>query len=196
MKTRSYVSSCSRAVRRAASASARRTCARSSPSPNASRLALSARSALASRSMNTVRAAPRERASIPSPPAPANTSSTFSEAISPSIANSASLTLSEVGLVVRPLGAFRRLPPNAPAITRTALALGGDRLQCVGAEAARERVAQQRVLGRLQLGIARDDRLRPRAGTLLQFGVVGQTGHAELPKPGLARAHQLAVLAE
>src|SRR5437870_6138866 len=92
-----------------------------------------------------------------------------------------------------PSGACRQTLRRSRA---PALALGGDRLQCIGAEAARERLAQQRVLGRLQLGIARDDRLRPRAGTLLQFGVVGQTGHAELPKPGLARAHQLALLAQ
>ena len=82
---------------------------------------------------------------------------------SPSIANSASRTRSEVGRVARPPGACRRLPPSAPAITRMPstvtvppTAVGA----ALGAVARAERRREQRVLGRRQLRIAGEDRLR------------------------------------
>ena len=90
-----------------------------SPSPSSDRLPASTRAARTSRSTNTASAAPRERASIPSAPLPANRSITRSPSTSPSIANSASWTRSEVGRWSCPAGALKRRPPRLPAITRT-----------------------------------------------------------------------------
>ncbi len=86
--------------------------------PSAARLPFSALTALASRSTNTALSAPRDSASMPSAPVPANRSSTLAPSTLPSIANTASLTRSEVGRVALPVGAFSRLPPRRPAITR------------------------------------------------------------------------------
>ncbi len=52
------------------------------------------------------------------------------------------------------------------------------------------------MLGRAQLGVAGDDRLGARARALEQLRVLGQARDAELPEPGLARADQLALLAQ
>ena len=74
----------------------------------------SAAIAARSRSTNTACRAPRESASMPSAPVPANRSSTRVLSMSPSIENSASRTRSEVGRVVLPRGAFSRRPPSGP----------------------------------------------------------------------------------
>src|SRR5664280_169074 len=209
MKIRSYVSSRRRALRSATRASERRTRAFGAASPSEARFARSARSASASRSTNTALAAPRESASMPRPPLPANRSSTFAPPTSSSIANSASRTRSDVGRVTRPLGAWICLPPRSPAITRMRLTVtpaGGqndrcatlsrDRLQRLCAEAVAQRVAEQRVLRLAQLGIGRDDRLGPRARPLQQRRVPGQLSHVELAQARLTRPHQLALAAQ
>ena len=56
-------------------------------------------------------AAPRESASIPSAPEPANRSSTRAPSSGPSSENSASRTRSDVGRVAAPRGAASRRPP-------------------------------------------------------------------------------------
>src|SRR4051794_13071606 len=127
-KTRSYCSPPAAAPPRKRSASERRTCvlprvARSSPlrsAPSASRLERSARSAAGAESTKVAAAAPRESASMPSAPLPANRSSTrASGSRATSTENSASRTRSEVGRVAAPGGATSRRPPHSPAITRT-----------------------------------------------------------------------------
>jgi hypothetical protein len=71
-------------------------------------------------STRTAEAAPRDTASIPSAPVPANRSSTLAPSTrSPSTPNSASLTRSLVGLVSRPGTARSRRPPRRPPTTRT-----------------------------------------------------------------------------
>ena len=83
-------------------------------------MALNASSAARSRSTKTARFAPRESASIPSAPVPANRSSTRSSATVSNIEKIASFTRSDVGRVVAlPFGACSRLPPKRPAITLT-----------------------------------------------------------------------------
>src|SRR5207245_11788059 len=141
-------------------------------------------------------AAPLGMASMPSPPAPAYRSSARVPARSPSSANSASFTRSEVGRVVLPGGAFRRLPPSAPAITRTPARLSGNRLQRLAAEALEQPACQQRVLGRAQVGIGADDRLGPPARPLEQARVIGPARDAEVAEARLAGPHQLALLAQ
>ena len=86
----------------------------------------------------------------------------------------------------RPRGAFRRLPPSLPAITRMratvaasarprrlAARVGVDR-RAQRRRTRAQRVAEQRVLGPAQLRIGRDERLGPRARALEQLGVLGQ----------------------
>src|SRR5947209_1516877 len=187
MKTRSYVSSAPRALRSAARASAWRISATPGGTASVARLARSAFAADASRSTNTALAAPRESASMPSPPAPANRSRTLVPATSPSSANRASLTRSDVGLVALPRGAFRRLPRYSPAITRTRAALSRYRLQGLAAEPALERRGEQRVLGHAQLRVDRQRRFGERARPLLQRRVLGQAGHPELAQARLTR---------
>ena len=80
------------------------------------------RTATASRSTKTTRAAPRERASMPPAPEPANRSSTVAPRRSGSrIANRVSLTRSASGRVPSP-GARSRVPAADPAMTRPASA--------------------------------------------------------------------------
>ena len=88
--------------------------------PSASRLAFTAATEAAAESTNVASAAPRESASSPSAPEPANRSSTRASCTkSPRIENSASRTRSEVGRVARPLGVVRRRPPQRPATILT-----------------------------------------------------------------------------
>ncbi len=61
------------------------------------------------------------------------------------------------------------------------------------AEGPLQRLAQQRVLGLLQLGVARDDRLGPRARALQQLRVLAAGTPLELAQPRLAGPHQLAL---
>src|SRR5439155_17004400 len=180
-----------RARRRTSSTSARRTWAWPGSISSERRFSPSTRAAPRSRSTNTAPAAPRERASIPSAPVPANRSRTSTPATSPSSANTASRTLSEVGRVPLPLGAARRLPPSRPAITRIAQTvvvgarapappllapaacvsapprlrrpLGAQRRDRLATVQALELVAQQRVLGCFELGTGAHDALRVHA---------------------------------
>ncbi|GAM93466.1 DNA methyltransferase [Listeria monocytogenes] len=69
-------------------------------------------------SIKTARSAPLLNASIPSPPLPANKSSTISPSKKgPIIENKDSFTLSVVGLVLFPGTAFRACPFRSPAMT-------------------------------------------------------------------------------
>ena len=115
MKTRSYVSPRSRAVpqRREGVAAAQLGALGADPER---RQVLPQHGRRAPRRARRTRrcAAPRESASMPSAPVPANRSSTRAPPTSPSIANSASRTRSEVGRVARPRGAFSRRPPSVP----------------------------------------------------------------------------------
>src|SRR5215207_1500679 len=71
-------------------------------------------------STSTAEAAPRETASIPNAPVPANRSRTLAPSTrSPRTPNSASLTRSLVGLVSLPGTARNRRPPRRPPTTRT-----------------------------------------------------------------------------
>jgi hypothetical protein len=79
--------------------------------PSAARLARTARIAAGALSTNVASAAPRDSASMPSAPEPANKSSTRAPATrSPRIENSASRMRSDVGRVAVPVGAVRRRP--------------------------------------------------------------------------------------
>ena len=92
-----------------------------SRSPSVSRFARSAVSAARSRSTNVQCAAPRDNASMPSAPDPANRSMTSAPSTMPidaSELNIASRTMSVVGRVVSPSGATNRRPRNSPATTR------------------------------------------------------------------------------
>ncbi len=74
----------------------------------------------AEESTNVAVAAPRDSASSPSAPEPANRSSTRASCTkSPRIENSASRTRSEVGRVAVPYGEERRRPPQRPATILT-----------------------------------------------------------------------------
>ena len=82
-------------------------------------------------STNVASAAPRDSASIPSAPEPANRSSTRASVTrSPRIENSASRTRSEVGRVASPGGACSRRPPQRPAMTRSAHSFTAARRNC------------------------------------------------------------------
>src|SRR5450830_571932 len=84
------------------------------------RLSPMQRTAVWSRSTNTARAEPRDRASIPPPPEPANRSRNLAPGKCGSrIANRVSLTRSPIGRVPSP-GASSRVPRALPAITRPA----------------------------------------------------------------------------
>src|SRR5687767_989359 len=116
-KTRSYERPLRDAPPRKRRASARTTVA---SAPSASRLAPIARIAGAALSTKVASFAPRDSASMPSAPEPANRSSTrASRTRSPRIENTASRTRSAVGRVSVPGGVWRRRPPYVPAITRT-----------------------------------------------------------------------------
>src|SRR5262245_27632457 len=65
-------------------------------------------------------AAPRDSASMPSAPEPANRSRTQSPATGPMMSNTASRTFSDVGRVAAPRGARNTLPPRLPPTIRTA----------------------------------------------------------------------------
>src|SRR5262245_45978400 len=196
MNTRSYVSSRAFAVRSAASTPSRRTCAISGSSSSAARFAFSAFTAAPSRSTNTAAAAPRDSASMPSPPAPAKRSSTLVPSSSPSSPNSDSRTRSEVGRVTVPLGAVKRRPPRRPAMTRMLTTLGRDRLERLAAEAALQSVCEQGVLGLSQLGVGRHDRLGTCPRALEQPSILRQAGDLELGQARLAGAPPLALLAQ
>src|ERR671915_539267 len=113
-----------------------------------------ARMAAAALSTKVALAAPRESASMPSAPEPANRSSTRAPSTrSARIENSASRTRSDVGRVSVPAG---------PAITRTggprAEGSRGDRLERLGAVGGGDGVGQQRVLGVAELRVGVEQR--------------------------------------
>ena len=167
MKTRSYVSCTPPCARSAASASARRTCARGAREPE--RGEVGPQRAQRERVALDEHGAARRRARAPrcpSAPLPANRSSTRAPA---TLAEHREQRLAHaIGGRPRdaPAGARMRLPPSSPAITRMravtpahppgpeAIALerarsrsGGDRLERLGAEArraARRRAARAR----------------------------------------------------
>ncbi len=137
--------------------------------------------------------APRDSASMPSAPVPANRSSTRSPSSSPSIANSASLTRSEVGRVTLPAGARRRRPPRRPAITLMPATVTAVRRESARAPRCRARARARRrqcVLRRTSSGSrarissararASSSSWRPRAG--------GQRGTAPGPTGGCRSA--------
>ena len=97
-----------------------------------------------SRSTNVQWAAPRESASMPSAPVPANRSATRASRTRsrlPRALNTASRTLSVVGRVSATGGASIRRPRNSPATTRTASGYGrsieGSYWTCDGARSRR-----------------------------------------------------------
>ena len=99
-----------------------------------------AASAARSRSTNVQCAAPRESASMPSAPLPAYRSATAASTTTSRLAralNTASRTLSVVGLVASAGGATSRRPRNSPATTRTAGRLRRRRCWRGGPDAAR-----------------------------------------------------------
>ena len=101
-------------------------CARSASCVRA-RLAAIARAAVASRSTKVACAAPRDRASIPAAPLPANRSRNLEPGRSGSrIAKSVCLTRSPSGRVPSP-GASSRRPRALPAMTRPASAIRAPR---------------------------------------------------------------------
>src|SRR5207248_300169 len=74
-----------------------------------------------SRSTNVADPAPRDKASMPSVPAPAKRSSTRApRMLSPMMLNNASLTSDVVGRVARPGGVFSTRPRLVPAVPRAA----------------------------------------------------------------------------
>ena len=79
------------------------------------------RHASRSDSTKTTRSAPRERASSPSAPEPANRSSTSAPSTGPIRLNAFSRTRSEVGRVAMPFGAAIRCPRWVPAMIRMSL---------------------------------------------------------------------------
>src|SRR6478672_1937161 len=124
-----------------------------------SRLRRIAAIAAAEESISVASEAPRDNASIPSAPDPANRSRTRAPSTEPRIENSASRTRSPVGRVALPRGATSVRPPNRPAITRTRTARGSrpDRRRRLGAVRAQQRLGEQRVLGERQLAVLVDD---------------------------------------
>src|SRR5450631_457156 len=86
--------------------------------PKSRRFRCSAARARESRSTKVARLAPRDRASIPSAPVPANKSNTGWGGSGPRMLNIASRTLAPVGRVVDPRGARSFRPRSAPAMTR------------------------------------------------------------------------------
>ena len=103
---------------------------------------------------------------------------------------------------VLPLGALRRRPPRRPAITRMTPVCARDSSARRSAPAPRrrtpaERLAEQRVLGHAQLGVVRE-RASAHATrrALEQVGVLRQARDRKLAKPRLARARQLALVAQ
>ena len=92
--------------------------------PVRDRLVLTASTDSRDRSTNVAWAAPRDSASMPSAPEPANRSSTVASSITPidpSALNVASLTRSDVGRTARPSVATRWIPRAVPATTLTGL---------------------------------------------------------------------------
>src|SRR5215467_8366463 len=91
-------------------------------SATAARLARMTRAARGSDSTNTTRTAPRDSASRPIAPEPANRSRTLAPGSGPriavTVANSPSLARSLVGRVAIPVGAASRRPPAIPAMIR------------------------------------------------------------------------------
>ncbi len=109
---------CAARVATARAASLRSTRARSAR-PSASTLSRRARSAIASSSTNTAEGAPREIASMPTAPEPANRSRKGPRPTNGiSVSRQAMRTWSAVGRVVRPRGVARRRPLSSPARTR------------------------------------------------------------------------------
>src|SRR5262245_9587252 len=99
-------------------------------SPSCSRFPRRYRTTLRSRSTNVQWAAPRDRASMPSAPVPANRSATRASRTRSRLTSAlktASRTLSVVGRVSRPGGDSIRRPRNSPATTRTPAGYGPQR---------------------------------------------------------------------
>ena len=206
MRTRSYVSlRCSCAAQRARAHPAAHLGLALAASPSASRFSLSAPARRASRSTNTARCAPRESASMPSAPVPANRSSTAAPSTSPSIENSASRTRSDVGrwsCPAAPSAACRRSVPRSRAcdprdVTAAALTRGSAR-SASAPNARCERVAEQRVLGRRAARVGGDRSPppararapaapRPRAGTRPRTGQTPTGGSRSARPPCAAR---------
>src|SRR5581483_3470232 len=150
-----------------------------------SRFALIVRHASRSSSTKVHEAAPRDSASRPSAPEPANRSSTAAPSTGPTRLNAFSRTRSEVGRVSRPRGAAMRCPFRVPAMIRTPAPsrarrrVGG---QTVG-------VVLPRTLLVAELG---DDRAR----ALDQVAVGAEPREAQVAPAGLPRPEQLALAAE
>src|SRR3954462_10763262 len=68
-----------------------------------------------------------------------------------------------------------------------------DWLERLGAVGGADRLLEQCVLGRAQLGIGVEQRGRAHAGALEQLGVLREPRDPELGEPGLARAEHLAL---
>ena len=97
--------------------------------PVASMLAFSAASAAGADSTNVAEAAPRDTASSPSAPEPANRSSTSAPSRQPWLCSelkTASRTLLVVGRTSMPSGVLNRRPRASPAMIRSAIAIRGD----------------------------------------------------------------------
>ena len=203
MNTRSYVSSRARALRSARERVSAPHLGLALVQPESLQIRPQRRQRAASRSTNTARCgAPRQRldpqragareqvehrralrrrrASRTAPPAPARRWAAWPCPSAPSAACRRSA---------------RRSPAcQAPGHRRSAAHAG------IGSSACRrtplERVAEQRVLGRLELGVRRDDRLRPRPRALEQRASSGRHATSNWLEPGLAGPHQLALLAQ
>ncbi len=160
---------------------ARRRAGRDAPGSPRSR-----RTHAPSESTKTQLAAPRESASRPRPPEPANRSQTSAPSTGPIRLKAVSRTKSEVGRVAVPRGASKRRPLSSPAMIR----IGGLRRARWGRR-RRAALRPRRARGRLRRAALRRARAPARAGRGR-----AQPREAELPEAGLTRAEELALAAQ
>src|SRR5213592_4922844 len=149
-----------------------------------SRLRSIARQASRSVSTKTTRSAPRESASSPIAPEPANRSSTSAPSTGPTRLKAASRARSLVGRVSRPGGAKIRAPLCSPAMIRTRA--------CWLREAVRARAGEEAVDLVVQGPFVVDELGRELACPLEQLAVGAELREPELGQPGLASSEQLA----
>src|SRR6266498_5320041 len=180
--------------RRARRTSCRRTEA-CSPSLVRWRFCSIALTAWGAESRNNALPAPRERASIPMAPVPANRSSTRAPSTrAPRLEKRPSRARSETGRVPAGTGASR-VPLAVPATILTSSGRARSRVEQPLDGLARERLAKelQQFRTSIQSRVCVDDGERPGPGPPDQLGIVGQPGQLQVGQAGLLDVEQCAL---